>query len=336
MRTEPALAAAWRTSSGGLARTVTFVNAPPPTGERTAVPLRVSSGFSKAVVSTSDGCVHSTGSYPSIVGDIVLDSGKWVYEIQVLEMDPTLSVPSASVGWADNRRFFGDYGRNIGVGDDEYSWGLGVQRSRGSIRHKAASRDFEDCAVRTDMTVGVAVDLDHSDGPRMLFGRDGVWSAAPADFCAGLRASGGSLMPAISCRSDCKLQLNFGARPFSHAVPEGFLPVHCQLTGDLPPAWLTAAAVASATPPPSASALAAASGAAGAGGAARTEVVALLMSQLRITGELLKMEAAKIGDEPLDEMVAKLERDMKGVVQRLGALAAPEGAPASGEGVPPP
>ncbi len=48
------------------------------------------------------------------------------------------------------------------------------------------------------------------------------------------------------------------------------------------------------------------------------------------------MEAAKIGDEPLDEMVAKLERDMKGVVQRLGALAAPEGAPASGEGVPPP
>ena len=80
------------------------------------------------------------------------------------------------------------------------------------------------------------------------------------------------------------------------------------------------------------------SGSSGAGGAsaARTEVVALLMSQLRITGELLKMEAAKIGDEPLDEMVAKLERDMKGVVQRLGALAAPEGAPASGEGVPPP
>ena len=54
-----------------------------PTGSA-AVLLRVSSGFSKAGLDV-DGCVY-VRSYPSIVGDIVLDS-KWVYEIQVLGPD---------------------------------------------------------------------------------------------------------------------------------------------------------------------------------------------------------------------------------------------------------
>ena len=150
------------------------------------------------------------------------------------------------------------------------------------------------------MTVGVAVDLDHPDGPRMPFGRDGVWTRPPPTSARAC-ASGGSLMPAISCRSDCKLQLNFGATIQPRLCPS-FLPVHCQLTGvrrrrgSRGGSGLRDAAASAAL------ALLAALRARGC--RCRTEVVALLTSQLRITGELLKMEAAKIGDEPLDEMVA--------------------------------
>ena len=32
-------------------------------------------------------------------------------------MDPLANVPSAVLGWADARRFFGDYSRGLGLGD---------------------------------------------------------------------------------------------------------------------------------------------------------------------------------------------------------------------------
>ena len=360
LRMQPSLAAAWQTSSGGLARTQTFVNAPPPSGERTAVPLRVSSGFSKAVVSTADGTVHSTGNFPSVVGDIVLRSGKWVYEVQVLEMDPVLSVPSAIVGWADSKRFFGDYAHDMGVGDDKFSWGIGVQRSRGLVRHDGSSQTFEPSSssmarttttappfkLRQGSSFGVALDLDHRDGPQILFGTGGSWHRAPPEFSAKLSAESiaRGLMPAVSCRSDCQLQINFGASPFSNGVPEGFLPVHCSLTGDLSPGWLTETTVAEAseelvtapsagstgdadlaaaiaasmdTGAPAPAAVPAAGGALAGG---RAQTVTLLMSQLRITCELVKLETAKMDDGSLDALVDKLEKDMKLVTQRLAAL----------------
>jgi hypothetical protein len=376
MRMEPALAKEWQTSSGGLARTATFVNAPPPDAERTVVPLRVSSGFNKAVVSTAHGTIHSTGNFPSVVGDIVLKSGKWAFEVQVLEMAPDLSVPSAVVGWADNKRFFGDYAHDLGVGDDQFSWGIGVQRSRALVRHDGASQTFEQPGsgsgsgseeedrfkLRQGSSFGCAIDLDHPDGPQIFFGHDGCWRPAPVPgFGDGLAiVRGKGLVPAVSCRSDCQLQINFGAAPFNNGVPDGFLPVHCQLTGDLPPSWLTTAAVedlravaasssssssssASASASASASVAVSVAGAGAGAGAGGSGAVTLLMSQLRITCELLKLESAKLQDDALPGMIEKLEKDMKLITQRLATIGGAAGASGGGasaatgiqEGVPP-
>jgi hypothetical protein len=57
---------------------------------------------------------------------------------------------------------------------------------------------------------------DQPDGvPRLLFGRDGVWcAAAPDPALAALRSSGAAdngVVPALSLRKDCRLQLNFGS-----------------------------------------------------------------------------------------------------------------------------
>jgi hypothetical protein len=107
LRRSPATAATWRTQSGGLARTVTFVNAPPPPATSLAmgggadddalarVPLRVSSGYNKAVVNSEDGCVHCLGSYPSVVADILLRSGKWAFEVTRGHACPPLPCPRA-------------------------------------------------------------------------------------------------------------------------------------------------------------------------------------------------------------------------------------------------
>jgi hypothetical protein len=330
------------------------VNAPPPSSERTAVPLRVSSGFSKAVVSTSDGTIHSTGNFPSIVGDVVLTSGKWVFEVQVLEQDPTLSVPSAVVGWADSKQFFGDYAHDIGVGDDHFSWGVGVQRSRGLVRHNGTSQTFEPgpedrFKLRQGSSFGCALDLDHPDGPQVLFGHDGSWCRAPAAGFSEFIKRGMGMVPAVSCRSDCQLQINFGASPFNNVVPEGFLPVHCQVTGDLPPLWLqyspmdelgSGSTPTRGTNASSSGGITAPDGMAAPlastpSGSAPTASVVLLMSQLRITCELLKLESAKLEDESLPGMIDKLEQDMKLITQRLATLGERQGGASMEEGVPP-
>jgi hypothetical protein len=64
--------------------------------------------------------------------------------VEVLEMDPLANVPSAVLGWADARRFFGDYSRGLGLGDDRqqgggggHSAGITLQRSRPTqLRHR--------------------------------------------------------------------------------------------------------------------------------------------------------------------------------------------------------
>lgn len=280
-----------------------------------------------------------------------MTSGKWVFEVQVLEQDPTLNLPSAVVGWADSKRFFGDYAHDLGVGDDQFSWGIGVQRSRGLVRHNGISQTFErgpeNCfKLRQGSSFGCAVDLDHPDGPQVLFGHDGCWCRAPhAEFGESIIQRNG-LVPAVSCRSDCQLQINFGTSPFTNAVPEGFLPVLCQATGDLPPAWLQSSPIhepAAGSVPESGTTSGSTAApvetlapvASDPSGSAPAMSVTLLMSQLRITCELLKLESAKLEDEALPGMIEQLERDMKLITQRLATVGERQQVGGCEEGIPP-
>lgn len=49
----------------------------------------------------------------------------------------------------------------------------------------------------------------------------------------------------------------------------------------------------------------------------------LLLQQLRITSEMLKIEALRVGDPALEQMVVVLEGDMKAVARRVAATIAP-------------
>jgi hypothetical protein len=81
--------------------------------------------------------------YPSFVADFAdspvlshLPPGKWVYECK-LEASALVGISDnengASIGWADNRLFFGDETSRLGLGDDAYSWGVTIPaRARSS------------------------------------------------------------------------------------------------------------------------------------------------------------------------------------------------------------
>ena len=55
----------------------------------------------------------------------------------------------------------------------------------------------------------------------------------------------------------------------------------------------------------------------------QVESLTLLLQQLRITSEMLKIEASRVGDPALEQMVAVLEGDMKAVARRVAATIAP-------------
>jgi thiol-disulfide isomerase/thioredoxin len=362
LRLEPELAAGWASGSGQLTRTVTFAHAPLPSAQQKQLALRASSGYTKAVVA-DDGEVHCTGNYPSVVADVEIRDGAWAFEVAVLEMDPLNPAVSATVGWADAKLFFGDYVNDHGVGDDDCSWGLQVQRLVGQDEggdgrkcHAGASSPFG-APVHDGHVVGCALEIKNGVA-KMYFGYDGLWTGKLGlAFELGVVPAGG-LMPAVSLRLDCRLQLNFGERPFAHAIPEGFLPLHCRhmaaaagaadATGGALPSWVK---TVSLNPPPeatvpapaapglapapspagvgvgsdavpaavgglSAAAAAAVAASAGTNGSDRA-VLLLLLQQLRITAQLLQLEAARSGDAMLQGMIDTLEADMRAVGSRV-------------------
>jgi len=241
-----------------VVRTVTFMRGLGGDGVGTLakperVRLRVSSGKMHAVIGT-DGEVSCTAHYPSILGDIALPEGCWAYEIAVLATDAGDPRVAAVIGWVDSKLFFGDYVQEQGVGDTPQSWGVVVQDTRAASsgakpgpRKRTAGTDSEfGLPIHEGCTVTCAVKVAAGGVVTMSFGLDGKWQTPMGEAFAGAAAPSGHVTPAVSLRAPTRLQFNFGERPFTNPVPEGYIPIHNYAVNGARPAGLQHMA-----PPPS-------------------------------------------------------------------------------------
>ena len=108
LRAEPEKASIGVKLPGGgeddIIRTRSFQNRGqnrPEDGGQAVVSLRVSSGRSAALLSEDNTvqCKKGAG-YPSVVGEMALGPGRWVYEVTIKAMDPATTTASAVLGWA--------------------------------------------------------------------------------------------------------------------------------------------------------------------------------------------------------------------------------------------
>jgi len=283
--------------------------------------LRASSGNMHVVLAT-EGEVYCTKHYPSVVGDVALPVGSWIFEVAVLEVDPGLPQVSAVVGWADSKRFFGDYVQEQGVGDGPQSWGVTVQDVRATgqgegtsaMKRHAGKNDAFGLPIKQGSTVGCAAKVADGGKITILFGLDGKWDVPMGHAFVDAALASEHVSPAASLRSDAKLQFNFGERPFAHPVPEGFLPVQCYIAESVePPAWLQywVPPLPSPASPP-ATVVPAAAG----------QVMPLLLQQLSATLQLLQIEAARSGerDTVLDGMVHNMTVQMEKIVAHVAVV----------------
>lgn len=178
--------------------------------------LRVHSGHTHAILQCPENIISARDGYPSFVAqDVLLSKGHWAFEVEVLSFDAGEKRsrrfhdqdedmrPSACVGWAD-KRFFGDYVRSIGVGDDKHSWGWNISETE-IVRN---------CG-------GSSIDLDGESKP-IKVGDILTLTAALHSGCAHLFVNGqfhssmeditpaAGLVPALSVRKGIKLQVRFG------------------------------------------------------------------------------------------------------------------------------
>jgi len=209
--------------------------------------MRASSGALQVEVD-AEGCVRPTGlddtSYPSVVADAIsINSGRWYYEVTVLD-----SVPQGarcSIGWAD-QEFLGTWNESLGVGDDEHSWGCIFHDGKNNLQTRSRSRagaavkDLDasgksgvrvNCLNRGDV-LGILLDCDTKV---MRVSINGTWM--PRACFKNFRFSGG-LTPAVSASGTkvltqgqipqhFRFQFNFGHRPFeNNAMPMGYKSIH--------------------------------------------------------------------------------------------------------------
>eukprot|EP00931_Biecheleriopsis_adriatica_P018048 TRINITY_DN12737_c1_g1_i1.p1 TRINITY_DN12737_c1_g1~~TRINITY_DN12737_c1_g1_i1.p1 ORF type:complete len:1556 (-),score=408.83 TRINITY_DN12737_c1_g1_i1:30-4622(-) len=289
-------------------------------GREIKAPLfRTSSGHAYAV-HDEDGEMFCTGCYSSVVAEMSLPPGSWVFEVSILDVDAGATSVSAVIGWVDSKQFWGDFTKDQGVGDDALSWGFAIQGSTSSEKDQA-SRKLHDGSseafglpVKAGSVVGCAVTLGAGGVvEKILFGIDGKWRAPAGQAFAGGSVPSGTISPAASLRENVRLQFNFGRRPFEHVVPRGFLPasayLDCMGTADdaKAPSWLKEEKEEQMDLSPEADQ----SAPAGQG------AMPLLLQQLSGTLQLLQIEAARSGtpDETLEGML----KDMTEQANKLAA-----------------
>ena len=125
-------------------------------------------------------------------------------------------------GWASRAA-------SLELGVDKHGYGYG---GTGKKSHDRAFTDYGGAFGRGDV-VGCMLDV---QGGTISFSKNGV----PLGVAFPLTKGAGTLYPSI-CMKNAECGVNFGATPFAHPPPDGFVALD-----DAPPAWLSAEAL----PPP--------------------------------------------------------------------------------------
>ena len=157
----------------------------------------------------SDGNLKATGSsesYPGVAADIELTSGKWYYEFQI-----TSKTSNPICGVCQNNYVSGGAGRIMYRADGFYI------KSDGSEPSDPASFDVGDI-------IGVAIDLDHSDGLIRFYKNGSLQPVVSGlnSLKSNLSMSTlGGLLPYIQMYTSDVCVVNFGQRSFNHTPPTG-------------------------------------------------------------------------------------------------------------------
>jgi hypothetical protein len=164
--------------------------------ESTHVELVATSG---AAGSDGQGCLRvGNGSvFPSMVAaNVVLEAGKWYYEVTVKAVGPHRHV---QIGWA-GLSFTGREKHAVGVGDDNQSWAFCTD---GRKWHKNKGEAYGQ-SVREGDVVGVAVDLDHSVCSYSL---NGSWVLPMGEA---FKSVANNIRPAVTLQPNACVAVNFG------------------------------------------------------------------------------------------------------------------------------
>jgi hypothetical protein len=186
-------------------------------------PWMVSESMTVKLVATSGihitnahGSLQARSGFPSIVAaNVVLETGKWYYEVSVEELGSEIQV-----GWA-TVLFTGREKLTLGVGDDNKSWAFDAH-GRKWHQHwsKAYGRQVQEGGV-----IGVAVDLDEHVCSYSL---NGDWTSPMGEAFKNVAAN---IRPAITLQSKASVAVNFGPN-FKHSPPTSFQAVSHSKIGE--------------------------------------------------------------------------------------------------------
>ena len=201
-----------------MARGVSTTYTAPALPELQTVPLRVANGYGKCTVTGHE--VSNSVRYATVTTDrIKLSSGRWYYEL-------TTHLPTSAcrmcVGWVD-RRFRGDWTRELGVGDDSHSWGLTLPA--GGARHAGATEQATATRIRSGAVIGLMCDI---DAHTISVSVDGRWlgdatAVAPGSVPVLFNhvELTRELAPAVSFVGEhASASFNFGEQSFVHMPDE--------------------------------------------------------------------------------------------------------------------
>jgi hypothetical protein len=141
--------------------------------------------------------IRAASEFPSIVAaNVVLEAGKWYYEVTVKAVGPHRHV---QVGWA-GLSFTGRENHTVGVGDDNQSWAFCTD---GRKWHKNKGEPYGQL-VREGDIIGVAVDLDHS---MCSYSLNGSWVPPMGEA---FKAVANNIRPAVTLQPNACVAVNFG------------------------------------------------------------------------------------------------------------------------------
>jgi hypothetical protein len=102
--------------------------------------------------------------------------------------------------------------------------------------------------IKEKAVLSCAVKIGDNGAMSIAFALDGNWSEPMGIAFGDAHIPSGRLTPAFSLKKDSAVEINFGEKPFVHAVPAGHLPVHYHDSESKePPAWLTFCAESSSS-----------------------------------------------------------------------------------------
>lgn len=180
------------------------------------VMIRVHSGHTHAILENADNIVGARDGYPSFVAhDLLLVRGHWAFEAEILCFDggekrtraqrrqgTEQSKPGACVGWAD-KRFFGDYVRNIGVGDDTHSWGWHFSEDQSiHYKHGGISTQVEGEGIKAGDVLCLTIAL-HSGSARFFV--NGKLRGCAEDITPAV-----GMVPSISVQKGLRIKVRLG------------------------------------------------------------------------------------------------------------------------------